>query len=103
MASASLGWACDGIAQRAKSERRVEKFEIRNSKFEISVGGRHSEFRIPNSEFNSGVSKGRVWSKMGAMKVYTRTGDGGETSLLSGGRVRKDDLRVEAYGTVDEL
>jgi len=40
---------------------------------------------------------------MGAMKVYTRTGDDGETSLLSGGRVRKDDLRVEAYGTVDEL
>jgi len=37
------------------------------------------------------------------MKVYTRTGDDGETSLLSGGRVRKDDLRVEAYGTVDEL
>ena len=37
------------------------------------------------------------------MKVYTRTGDDGETSLFSGGRVRKDDLRVEAYGTVDEL
>ena len=39
----------------------------------------------------------------GLMKVYTRTGDDGETSLLSGGRKRKDDLRVEAYGTVDEL
>jgi cob(I)alamin adenosyltransferase len=37
------------------------------------------------------------------MKLYTRTGDAGETSLLSGGRVRKEDLRVEAYGTVDEL
>ena len=37
------------------------------------------------------------------MKVYTKTGDAGETSLLSGGRVRKDDLRIEAYGTVDEL
>lgn len=37
------------------------------------------------------------------MKVYTRKGDTGETSLLSGGRVRKDDSRVEAYGTVDEL
>lgn len=37
------------------------------------------------------------------MKVYTRKGDGGETSLLSGGRVRKEDARVEAYGTVDEL
>ena len=37
------------------------------------------------------------------MKVYTRKGDAGETSLLSGDRVRKDDDRVEAYGTVDEL
>ncbi|KXK15684.1 MAG: ATP/cobalamin adenosyltransferase [Chloroflexi bacterium OLB15] len=37
------------------------------------------------------------------MKIYTRTGDEGETSLFSGGRVRKDHLRVEAYGTVDEL
>ncbi|HOU53994.1 MAG TPA: cob(I)yrinic acid a,c-diamide adenosyltransferase [Myxococcota bacterium] len=36
------------------------------------------------------------------MKIYTRGGDGGETSLLAGGRVPKDDPRVEAYGTVDE-
>ncbi|PPK88896.1 cob(I)alamin adenosyltransferase [Neolewinella xylanilytica] len=37
------------------------------------------------------------------MKIYTRTGDGGETGLFSGRRVSKADLRVEAYGTVDEL
>ncbi len=37
------------------------------------------------------------------MKIYTKTGDGGETSLFSGGKVGKDDIRVEAYGTVDEL
>ena len=37
------------------------------------------------------------------MKIYTKTGDAGETGLFAGGRVRKDDLRVEAYGSVDEL
>ena len=37
------------------------------------------------------------------MKIYTRTGDGGETSLFDGTRARKDDARVDAYGEVDEL
>ena len=37
------------------------------------------------------------------MKIYTKTGDDGTTSLFSGGRVSKSHLRVEAYGTVDEL
>ena len=37
------------------------------------------------------------------MKIYTRRGDSGETDLLGGPRVPKDDLRVEAYGAVDEL
>jgi cob(I)alamin adenosyltransferase len=36
-------------------------------------------------------------------KIYTRTGDDGTTGLGDGARVRKDSLRVEAYGTVDEL
>lgn len=37
------------------------------------------------------------------MKIYTKTGDKGETSLLGGTRVPKYHLRIEAYGTVDEL
>jgi cob(I)alamin adenosyltransferase len=37
------------------------------------------------------------------MKIYTKTGDSGETGLLAGPRIWKDDPRIEAYGTVDEL
>jgi cob(I)alamin adenosyltransferase len=36
-------------------------------------------------------------------RVYTRRGDGGETALVGGQRVAKDDIRIEAYGTIDEL
>ena len=36
-------------------------------------------------------------------KVYTRTGDSGQTRLVDGSKCYKDDLRVESYGTIDEL
>ncbi len=38
-----------------------------------------------------------------AFKIYTKTGDAGETGLYGGQRVPKDHVRIEAYGTVDEL
>lgn len=50
-----------------------------------------------HQKFFSGTEKARL-----SMKVYTRTGDAGQTSLFNGTRVRKHNSRVEAYGTVDE-
>src|SRR6187551_2272990 len=38
-----------------------------------------------------------------SMKIYTKTGDKGTTSLIGGTKVPKSHLRIEAYGTVDEL
>lgn len=38
-----------------------------------------------------------------SMKIYTKKGDSGQTSLIGGTRVAKHDLRIESYGTVDEL
>jgi cob(I)alamin adenosyltransferase len=38
-----------------------------------------------------------------SLKIYTKTGDKGATSLIGGTKVLKSDLRIEAYGTVDEL
>ena len=38
-----------------------------------------------------------------SLKIYTKTGDKGKTSLIGGTKVLKSDLRIEAYGTVDEL
>lgn len=37
------------------------------------------------------------------MKLYTKTGDKGQTSLIGGTRVEKNDIRLESYGTIDEL
>ncbi len=49
------------------------------------------------------VSSGPPTTHISVMKIYTKTGDTGQTGLFGGGRVSKDDPRVEAYGDVDEL
>ena len=46
---------------------------------------------------------GQNIARFESMKIYTKTGDAGQTGLFGGGRVSKDDPRVEAYGDVDEL
>ena len=50
-----------------------------------------------------GLAADHGGSPMRITKVYTRGGDSGQTSLVGGARVRKDHVRIEAYGTVDEL
>jgi cob(I)alamin adenosyltransferase len=44
-----------------------------------------------------------IRGKWTAVRIYTKTGDDGSTGLLGAGRVSKDDIRVDVYGTVDEL
>lgn len=55
----------------------------------------------------SQIKKMREWARMlttdMSMKIYTKTGDKGKTSLIGGTKVFKSDLRIEAYGTIDEL
>src|SRR5581483_12323809 len=48
-------------------------------------------------------STDRVYQRGVSSRIYTRKGDDGSTGLFGGPRVRKDDLRVSAYGDVDEL
>jgi cob(I)alamin adenosyltransferase len=54
------------------------------------------------ADASSGTAKQPSYNRAD-VKIYTRTGDAGETSLFDGTRVRKHDARVDAYGEVDEL
>jgi cob(I)alamin adenosyltransferase len=64
-----------------------------------------SEHRFGGEEFGEeGLGeKGFDQPRVAINRVYTRRGDAGETGLVGGQRVAKDDLRIECYGTVDEL
>ena len=54
--------------------------------------------------YDGGMSADRFRTpSVSLSRIYTRSGDGGETNLVNGRRVAKDDPKVEAYGTVDEL
>tara|TARA_B110000977_G_C11020249_1_gene470988 strand:- start:594 stop:1277 length:684 start_codon:yes stop_codon:yes gene_type:complete len=53
--------------------------------------------------FSSKVSYVPLSTKTQAMKIYTKTGDDGTTALFGGTRVAKHHIRIESYGTVDEL
>lgn len=59
----------------------------------LSIERKANHLNLDESQLGGSVSK----------RIYTRAGDKGKTGLLSGERIGKDDPRVEAYGTVDEL
>src|SRR3954466_5250300 len=67
----------------------------------------HASSRWRNRRRASAAGIGSARARLGAIirtvKLYTRTGDSGETSLFDGTRARKDDPRIDAYGEIDEL
>ena len=67
----------------------------------VSRAKPQTAFRLGNVRGTSDV--GNLASNVEATRIYTRTGDKGTTGLVGGGRIKKSALRIETYGTLDEL
>src|SRR4051795_12822922 len=65
--------------------------------------GNSSFVRLGKGDSHPEGYEGKGGAMARVVKIYTKRGDKGETSLGGGQRVRKDTLRVQVYGTVDEL
>src|SRR5437899_5706912 len=80
----------------ASRSRRVAP----NDRIPEGAPGIHSRARRPS---RGEAERGLNQMPIRINKVYTRTGDKGETHLVGGKRVPKDDPRIDSYGTIDEL
>src|SRR3989442_15957024 len=69
----------------------------------VGSGPRRSKAELRPAPEGTTPHSPRSWVGGAVLKIYTKTGDQGETGLFGGGRVPKDQLRVAAYGEVDEL
>ena len=92
----------------AAAEARMQALSGRQAKATLSFvpcrqrdNGRPSRGKSRQKR-NRGMCKSGGRRRNTTMKLYTKTGDQGQTSLI-GGRTDKDSLRVESYGTIDEL
>lgn len=92
--------------RRRKHTSRVGCFGCRQPVAALLLArqrGENASEERNNKNYSSATSCNNDYKNKHKMKIYTKTGDQGQTSLSQGGRVRKDDARIEAYGTLDEL
>ena len=90
--------SCAPIGTRSRSRAAAGVIAIE----ELQPEGKR---RMSAAEFCAGsrLQAGARFATPARMKIYTKTGDGGQTGLFGGARVSKADARVDAYGEVDEL
>jgi cob(I)alamin adenosyltransferase len=94
-------WYGSSVFRHGKSRpcRRYQASKRERNRRRSGGAGRGSGFGLARGAVRfAGISYNSA-----SVKLYTRTGDSGETALFGGTRVKKDDPRVDAYGEVDEL